>query len=141
MILIGNTISISIDDMKENFLQGLLGLWVCNVIQLVETSNAYGTLNNNVIIGEILYNPFSLIIQGTCSLNKKVTNAKEEGFSACILYKIELLVIFYEWMDIYETFHLLKYVCLYQNQKWFSMIWETYILNLILYIFLKIKHD
>ena len=85
MVLVGNTILYQFDDMEENFPQGMLDIGVYDVIQLVESSNSYKTLTNNVIIGESVYNQLSLIIQGTCYCNKKVTNPQEKGFSGSIL--------------------------------------------------------
>ena len=48
--------------MEENFPQGMQGIGVYDVIELVESFNSYKTLTNNVIIGESIHNPFSLII-------------------------------------------------------------------------------
>ena len=100
--------------MEENIPQRMLGIGVYDVIQLVESSNSYKTLTNNVIIGENVYNSFSLIIQGTCCCNKKVTNAQEKRLSGSILYKIKILLIWYDWMKIQIAFHLLEYVSIKQ---------------------------
>lgn len=92
----------------------MLGIGVDDVIQLVESYNSYKTLTNNVIIGESVYNPFSLIIRGTCCCNKKVTNAQEKGFIRSILYKIKILLIWYDWREIQAALHLLEYVSIKQ---------------------------
>lgn len=89
VVLIGNNISQSFDDIEANFAPAIRGPGACGVLQLAEPFDACTQLTNKAVPREGVYASFALIIRGTCTFEKKVRNAQAAGFSAAIVYNNE----------------------------------------------------
>uniref|UniRef100_A0A0C9RYH6 TSA: Wollemia nobilis Ref_Wollemi_Transcript_3809_2248 transcribed RNA sequence n=1 Tax=Wollemia nobilis TaxID=56998 RepID=A0A0C9RYH6_9CONI len=89
VVLIGNNISLSFDDIEANFAPSIKGSGVCGVLQLAEPPDACIRLSNKVVPGHGANLPFALIIRGNCTFEDKVRNAQAAGFRAAIVYNNE----------------------------------------------------
>eukprot|EP00252_Welwitschia_mirabilis_P008945 TRINITY_DN21217_c0_g1_i1.p1 TRINITY_DN21217_c0_g1~~TRINITY_DN21217_c0_g1_i1.p1 ORF type:complete len:496 (-),score=57.35 TRINITY_DN21217_c0_g1_i1:419-1906(-) len=89
VVLIGNNISLSFEDVEASFAPAIEGSGVCGMLQLAEPLDACTTLNNKTVVGEGVYSPFALMIRGSCTFEKKVRHAQAAGFAAAIIYNNE----------------------------------------------------
>lgn len=89
VILIGNNMSISFDDIEASFVQAMKGSGICGILQVAEPSDACSQLTNKEVSGEGANSPFVLIQRGKCSFETKVQIAQDAGFKAAIIYNNE----------------------------------------------------
>ncbi|KAJ1424918.1 Zinc finger, RING-type [Sesbania bispinosa] len=89
VVLIGNNITLSFDDIEANFAPTVKGSGEYGVLYLAEPLDACKELTNKA---EQLPNasaPFVLVIRGGCSFEEKVRKAQDAGFKAAIVYDNE----------------------------------------------------
>ncbi|ONK77474.1 uncharacterized protein A4U43_C02F6910 [Asparagus officinalis] len=87
VVLMGNNISMSFDDMEANFTPKIKGSVENGVLYLADPIDACSPLKNRVVEGS--NSPFALIIRGICSFDDKVRNAQNAGYKAAIIYDCE----------------------------------------------------
>ncbi|ONI35758.1 hypothetical protein PRUPE_1G553100 [Prunus persica] len=89
VVLIGNNVTLSFDDIEANFAPAIKGSGECGVLYLAEPVDACSTLTNKVEKGTNYSSPFVLLIRGGCSFEEKVRRAQKAGFKAAIVYDNE----------------------------------------------------
>lgn len=89
MVLIGNNVSLSFEDMEANFSPGVKANGICGKLYIAEPLDACSPLTNEVDPGGNYTSPFALIIRGGCSFEDKVKKAQKAGFKAAIIYDNE----------------------------------------------------
>ncbi|PQM38670.1 receptor homology region transmembrane domain- and RING domain-containing protein 2 [Prunus yedoensis var. nudiflora] len=89
VVLIGNNVTLSFDDIEANFAPAIKGSGECGVLYLAEPVDACSTLTNKVEKGTNYSSPFVLIIRGGCGFEEKVRRAQKAGFKAAIVYDNE----------------------------------------------------
>lgn len=90
VLLIGNNVTLSFDDIEANFAPAVRGSGECGVLYLAEPLDACSTLTNKAEPGTNYSSPFVLIIRGGgCSFEEKVRTAQKAGFKAAIVYDNE----------------------------------------------------
>ncbi|XP_047080987.1 receptor homology region, transmembrane domain- and RING domain-containing protein 1-like [Lolium rigidum] len=87
VVLMGNNLTFSFDDVEANFAPGVKGSGVNGIVYTAEPLNACGALTNKAVKGPP--SPFALIIRGGCTFDEKVKNAQDAGFKAAIVYDNE----------------------------------------------------
>ncbi|KAF5725629.1 receptor y region transmembrane domain- and RING domain-containing protein 2 [Tripterygium wilfordii] len=90
VVLIGNNVTLSFDDIEANFSPLVQGSGECGVLHLAEPLDACSELTNKVerVLNTSL--PFVLIVRGGgCSFEDKVRKAQKAGFKAAIVYDNE----------------------------------------------------
>ncbi|XP_077241421.1 receptor homology region, transmembrane domain- and RING domain-containing protein 2-like [Tasmannia lanceolata] len=89
VVLIGNNISLSFDDIEANFAPGIKESGECGKLYLAEPIDACTPLTNKVVPSEGESSPFVLIIRGGCTFDDKVRRAQSAGFKAAIVFDNE----------------------------------------------------
>ncbi|KAL6844248.1 hypothetical protein ACP4OV_025921 [Aristida adscensionis] len=87
VVLMGNNLTLSFDDLEASFAPGVKGTGINGVVYTAEPLNACSPLTNKAVKG--LLSPFALIIRGGCTFDEKVRNAQDAGFKAAIVYDNE----------------------------------------------------
>uniref|UniRef100_A0ACD5Z6C1 Uncharacterized protein n=1 Tax=Avena sativa TaxID=4498 RepID=A0ACD5Z6C1_AVESA len=87
VVLMGNNLTLSFDDVEANFAPGVKGSGINGIIYTAEPLNACGPLTTKAVKGTP--SPFALIIRGGCTFDEKVKNAQDAGFKAAIVYDNE----------------------------------------------------
>lgn len=89
VVLMGNNITRSFDDIEANFAPPVKGSGECGLLYLAEPLDACSTLTNEVEQASNFSSSFVLIIRGGCSFEEKVRRAQKAGFAAAIVYDNE----------------------------------------------------
>ncbi|KAI9124557.1 hypothetical protein K1719_004479 [Acacia pycnantha] len=89
VVLIGNNVTLSFDDIEANFAPAMKGSGECGVLYIAEPVDACTELTNKVEPLSNASSPFVLIIRGGCSFEEKVRRAQKAGFKAAIVYDDE----------------------------------------------------
>ncbi|XP_024962644.1 receptor homology region, transmembrane domain- and RING domain-containing protein 2-like isoform X1 [Cynara cardunculus var. scolymus] len=84
VVLMGNNVTLSFDDIEANFAPPLKGSGECGTLFLAEPLDACAPLTNSSIADSI--NPFVLMVRGGCGFEDKVRRAQSAGFKAAIVY-------------------------------------------------------
>ncbi|GJN25933.1 hypothetical protein PR202_gb13819 [Eleusine coracana subsp. coracana] len=87
VVLMGNNLTLSFDDIEANFAPGVKGTGVNGVAYTAEPLNACTPLTTKASKGPP--SPFALIIRGGCPFDDKVRNVQDAGFKAAIVYDNE----------------------------------------------------
>ncbi|XP_066345005.1 receptor homology region, transmembrane domain- and RING domain-containing protein 1-like isoform X2 [Miscanthus floridulus] len=87
VVLMGNNLTQSFDDIEASFSPGVKGSGVSGVVYASEPLNACSPLKIKAVNGSP--SPFALIIRGGCAFDEKVKNAQDAGFKAAIVYDNE----------------------------------------------------
>ncbi|KAI7739413.1 hypothetical protein M8C21_010756 [Ambrosia artemisiifolia] len=85
VVLMGNNITLSFDDIEANFAAPVKGTGECGTLYQAEPLDACEPLTNE-LIEESVNPPFVLIVRGGCSFEDKVRRAQSAGFKAAIVY-------------------------------------------------------
>ncbi|KAK5832703.1 E3 ubiquitin-protein ligase RNF13 [Gossypium arboreum] len=86
VVLIGNNITLSFDDVEANFAPAIEGTGKCGILYLANPLDACSDLSNKVEKGSNITSPFALVIRGGCSFYDKVRRVQKAGFEAAIVY-------------------------------------------------------
>ncbi|XP_041018395.1 receptor homology region, transmembrane domain- and RING domain-containing protein 2 isoform X1 [Juglans microcarpa x Juglans regia] len=89
VVLIGDNVTLSFDDIEANFAPPVKGSGVCGVLYTAEPLDACSILTNRVEQASNTSSPFVLITRGGCSFEDKVRRAQKAGFKAAIVYDNE----------------------------------------------------
>ncbi|KAG4395177.1 hypothetical protein GLYMA_20G174500v4 [Glycine max] len=89
VVLIGNNITLSFDDIEANFAPAVKGSGKYGVLYLAEPLDACAELTNKVEQLPNASSPFALVVRGGCSFEEKVRIAQKAGFKAVIVYDNE----------------------------------------------------
>lgn len=89
VVLIGNNITLSFDDIEANFAPTIKGSGEYGVLYLAEPLDACTELTNKVEQLPNTSSPFALVVRGGCSFEEKVRRAQMAGFKAVIVYDNE----------------------------------------------------
>ncbi|XP_059459742.1 receptor homology region, transmembrane domain- and RING domain-containing protein 2-like [Corylus avellana] len=89
VVLMGNNVTLSFDDIEANFAPPVKGSGECGVLYAAEPLDACSTLTNKAEQASNASSPFVLIIRGGCSFEDKVRRAQKAGFRAAIVYDNE----------------------------------------------------
>ncbi|KAJ1273609.1 hypothetical protein BS78_06G295000 [Paspalum vaginatum] len=87
VVLLGNNLTLSFDDIESSFTPGVKGSGVNGVVYTAEPLNACSLLTIKAV--KEPPTPFALIIRGGCAFDEKVKNAQDAGFKAAIVYDNE----------------------------------------------------
>ncbi|XP_071731360.1 receptor homology region, transmembrane domain- and RING domain-containing protein 2-like [Rutidosis leptorrhynchoides] len=85
VVLMGNNITLSFDDIEANFAPPVKGSGECGTLFLAEPLDACAPLKNDTIKDSV-NSPFVLILRGVCSFEDKVRRAQSAGYKAAIVY-------------------------------------------------------
>ncbi|KAE8718633.1 Receptor-like proteiny region, transmembrane domain- and RING domain-containing protein 2 [Hibiscus syriacus] len=86
VILIGNNVTLSFDDIEANFAPAIKGSGECGVLYLAKPLDGCSDLSNKVDKVSNVSSPFALVIRGGCSFEEKVRRVQKAGFKAAIVY-------------------------------------------------------
>ncbi|XVE60774.1 hypothetical protein DITRI_Ditri05aG0154400 [Diplodiscus trichospermus] len=86
VVLIGNNVTLSLDDIEANFAPAIKGSGECGVLYLAKPLDACSDLSNKVEKISNITSPFALVIRGGCSFDEKVRRVQKAGFKAAIVY-------------------------------------------------------
>ncbi|ERM97839.1 hypothetical protein AMTRI_Chr11g154230 [Amborella trichopoda] len=89
VVLIGQNVSLSFDDIEANFVPSIKGSGVCGTLYVAEPLDACTPLTDKNISVEGANSRFALIIRGGCTFEDKVRTAQKAGFQAAIIYDNE----------------------------------------------------
>ncbi|KAL9446330.1 hypothetical protein AB3S75_014073 [Citrus x aurantiifolia] len=89
VVLIGNNVTLSFDDIEANFAPAIRGSGDCGVLYVAEPLDACSNLTSKVEKVSNMSSAFVLTIRGGCSFEDKVRNAQKAGFEAAIVYDNE----------------------------------------------------
>ncbi|TKY51515.1 Receptor-likey region, transmembrane domain- and RING domain-containing protein 2 [Spatholobus suberectus] len=89
VVLIGNNITLSFDDIEANFAPTVKGSGEYGVLYLAEPLDACTELTNKIEQLPNVSSPFALVVRGGCSFEEKVRRAQMAGFKAVIVYDNE----------------------------------------------------
>ncbi|KAK9271459.1 hypothetical protein L1049_027050 [Liquidambar formosana] len=89
VVLIGNNVTLSFDEIEANFAPGVKGSGECGVLYAADPLDACSSLTNKVEPVEGDSSSFVLIVRGGCSFEDKVRRAQTAGFKAAIVYDNE----------------------------------------------------
>ncbi|GAY39668.1 hypothetical protein CUMW_046190 [Citrus unshiu] len=89
VVLIGNNVTLSLDDIEANFAPAIRGSGDCGVLYVAEPLDACSNLTSKVEKVSNMSSAFVLTIRGGCSFEDKVRNAQKAGFEAAIVYDNE----------------------------------------------------
>ncbi|CAD6266949.1 unnamed protein product [Miscanthus lutarioriparius] len=87
VVLLGNNLTMSFDDIEASFSPGVKGSGVNGLVYASEPLNACSPLTIKAVKGPP--SPFALIVRGGCTFDEKVKNAQDAGFKAAIVYDNE----------------------------------------------------
>ncbi|KAG4129974.1 hypothetical protein ERO13_D09G113200v2 [Gossypium hirsutum] len=86
VVLIGNNVTLSFDDIEANFAPAIKGSGECGVLYLANPLDACSDLSIKVDELSNGSSPFALVIRGGCSFEEKVRRVQKAGFEAAIVY-------------------------------------------------------
>ncbi|XVF73977.1 hypothetical protein PTKIN_Ptkin13bG0024300 [Pterospermum kingtungense] len=86
VVLIGNNVTLSFDDIDANFAPAIEGSGKCGVLYLANPLDACKDLSNKVEKVSNITSPFALVIRGGCNFEEKVRRVQKAGFKAAIVY-------------------------------------------------------
>ncbi|CAL0320520.1 unnamed protein product [Lupinus luteus] len=89
VVLIGNNVTLSFDDIEANFAPKVKGSGECGVLYLAEPLDACTELTNKAEYLSNVSSPFVLVVRGGCSFEEKVKSAQNAGYKAAIVYDNE----------------------------------------------------
>ncbi|CAK9137145.1 unnamed protein product [Ilex paraguariensis] len=90
VVLIGNNVTLSFEDIEANFAPAVRGSGECGTLYLAEPLNACLPLTNKFGSGGgSRCSPFALIVRGGCSFEDKIKRTQTAGFKAAIVYDNE----------------------------------------------------
>ncbi|KAL0326319.1 UNVERIFIED_CONTAM: Receptor homology region, transmembrane domain- and RING domain-containing protein 2 [Sesamum radiatum] len=90
VVLKGNNVTLSFEDIEANFSPSLKGSGLCGTLYLADPLDACSPLTNKVVPGtNETRSPFVLVTRGGCSFDDKVRIAQVAGFQAAIVYDNE----------------------------------------------------
>lgn len=89
VVLMGNNVTVSYDDIEANFAPGVKGSGECGTLFLAEPLDACSSVTSTVKPVKGCNLPFLLIVRGGCSFEDKVRRAQNAGFKAAIVYDNE----------------------------------------------------
>ncbi|CAL1409969.1 unnamed protein product [Linum trigynum] len=89
VVLMGNNVTMSFDDIEANFAPPVKGSGECGVLYVAEPLDACSDLTNKVVNASNSSSQFVLMIRGGCSFEDKVRRAQQAGFHAAIVYDDE----------------------------------------------------
>ncbi|KAF8376962.1 hypothetical protein HHK36_030333 [Tetracentron sinense] len=89
IVLIGNNVSLSFDDIEANFAPSVKGSGEYGILYLAEPLDACFPLTNKVDPGVNGSSTFALIVRGGCTFEDKARRAQNAGFNAAIVYDNE----------------------------------------------------
>ncbi|XP_042479072.1 receptor homology region, transmembrane domain- and RING domain-containing protein 2-like isoform X2 [Macadamia integrifolia] len=89
VVLIGNNVTLSFDDMEANFAPMVKDSGECGTLYLAEPLDACSPLTNKIDTGKGANASFLLIIRAGCTFEDKVRIAQDAGFKAAIIYDNE----------------------------------------------------
>ncbi|KAF3445355.1 hypothetical protein FNV43_RR10531 [Rhamnella rubrinervis] len=89
VVLIGNNVTLSFDDIEANFAPAIKGSGECGVLYVGEPLDGCSLLTNKVEEAKNGSSPFVLLSRGGCSFEDKVRRAQKAGFKAAIVYDNE----------------------------------------------------
>ncbi|XP_020096571.1 receptor homology region, transmembrane domain- and RING domain-containing protein 1-like isoform X2 [Ananas comosus] len=87
VVLMGNNVTLSFDDVEANFAPPVKGSGECGVLYIAEPLDACSPFTKKAVQGPVP--PFALIIRGGCTFDDKVRYAQRAGFKAAIVYDNE----------------------------------------------------
>ncbi|KAI5015916.1 hypothetical protein ZWY2020_059455 [Hordeum vulgare] len=87
VVLMGNNLTLSLDDVEANFSPVVKGSGVNGLVYTAEPLNACSALTSKAVEGPP--SPFALVIRGGCTFDEKVKNVQDAGFKAAIVYDNE----------------------------------------------------
>ncbi|XP_021318259.1 receptor homology region, transmembrane domain- and RING domain-containing protein 1 isoform X2 [Sorghum bicolor] len=102
VVLMGNNLTLSFDDIEASFSPGVKGSGVSGVVYASEPLNACSPLTIKTVNGPP--SPFALIIRGGCTFDEKVKNAQDAGFKAAIVYDNKNMAGSSSGIHIYAVF-------------------------------------
>ncbi|XWS23366.1 hypothetical protein CRYUN_Cryun28dG0007700 [Craigia yunnanensis] len=86
VVLIGNNVTLSFDDIEANFAPAIKGSGKCGLLFSAKPLDACSDLTNKVEKVSNITSPFALVIRGGCSFEEKVRRVQKAGFKAAIVY-------------------------------------------------------
>ncbi|XP_047980387.1 receptor homology region, transmembrane domain- and RING domain-containing protein 2-like [Salvia hispanica] len=87
VVLIGNNVTLSFDDIEANFAPSIKESGICGTLSVAEPLDACSPLTNKVVpAANNTRSPFVLIVRGGCSFDEKVRRAQAAEFSVAIVY-------------------------------------------------------
>lgn len=87
VVLMGNNVTTSFEDIEANFAPAIRGSGECGLLYVAEPLDACSPLINKVNHDAVeMRSPFVLIIRGQCSFEDKVRRAQAAGYKAAIIY-------------------------------------------------------
>ncbi|XWS21912.1 hypothetical protein CRYUN_Cryun30bG0096900 [Craigia yunnanensis] len=86
VVLIGNNVTLSFDDIEANFAPAIKGSGEFGVLYLAKPLDACSDLCNTVEKASNFTSPFALVIRGGCGFEEKVRRVQKAGFKAAIVY-------------------------------------------------------
>lgn len=89
VVLIGNNITLSFDDIEANFAPSVKGSGEYGALFLAEPLDACTELTNKARTLSNASSPFVLMVRGGCSFEEKVRIAQSAGYKAAIVYDNE----------------------------------------------------
>ncbi|KAH6834112.1 Protease-associated RING/U-box zinc finger family protein [Perilla frutescens var. hirtella] len=90
VVLIGNNITLSFEDIEANFAPSVKGSGICGTLYVAEPLDACSSLTNEIVpVVNDTKSSFVLIVRGGCSFDEKVRRAQAAGFQAAIVYDSE----------------------------------------------------
>ncbi|KAL5558467.1 hypothetical protein UlMin_034678 [Ulmus minor] len=89
VVLIGNNVTLSFEDIEANFAPSVKSSGKCGVLYVAEPLDACSPLANKVEPAINGSSPFVLSIRGGCSFEDKVRRAQKAGFKAAIIFDNE----------------------------------------------------
>ncbi|KAE9457481.1 hypothetical protein C3L33_10621, partial [Rhododendron williamsianum] len=86
VVLIGNNVTLSFEDIEANFAPALKGSGECGTLYVAHPLDACSPLSKIDSTVNATCSPFVLIVRGGCSFEDKVRKAQAAGFKAAIIY-------------------------------------------------------
>ncbi|GLT71198.1 hypothetical protein SLA2020_432320 [Shorea laevis] len=86
VVLIGNNVTLSFDDIEATFAPSIKGSGECGVLYSAQPLDACSDLTNKIEKVKNSSSPFALVIRGGCSFEEKVRKVQKAGFKAAIVY-------------------------------------------------------
>ncbi|KAJ3681526.1 hypothetical protein LUZ60_016015 [Juncus effusus] len=87
VVLMGNNVTLTFDDVEANFAPTIKGSGVCGTIYVSDPLDACDSLTNKAPTGQI--SAFALIIRGNCTFDDKIRNTQNAGYKAAIVFDNE----------------------------------------------------
>nr|CAD1818123.1 unnamed protein product [Ananas comosus var. bracteatus] len=91
VVLMGNNVTLSFDDVEANFAPPVKGSGECGVLYIAEPLDACSPFTKKAVQGPVP--PFALIIRGGCTFDDKVRYAQRAGFKAGSCTTMRMVVL------------------------------------------------